>query len=232
MVEDEVNFKTLTGVSNVKVTHSTWKLLKMLFGFGNKTEIIPVTVDVTRDEESIDENPIVSRLLDNYPFEMMEGLIGFKPVGSSFVRQVIVHSKHKDKKGRWIKHEAQCTFDTGNQQGNFVSKEFLVSHLGFSEKDFRCKKFTGVEKSGRSATGHLNVPEGMICLTWYVQGGPRMFRHMRFLVSTNIPCDLNVGASSIEEYSILGSLNLMASPTVDKNIIIFQTNTGQSKLVP
>jgi len=103
--------------------------------------------------------------------------------------------------------EAKCTIDTGNMQGNIVSRAF-VEELGYSESSFH--KLTNAEKEGGTGiTGHKLTPEGAVYLTWYHNKSTRVFRDMRFLISQHPMYDLIIGARSIQKNNILDVPNLM-----------------------
>ena len=121
---------------------------------------------------------------------------------------MFVLSNEKDRHGRFIQKEAQCTIDTGNHHGNIVSREFLLKELKFPESAFMGKQLSKSEKEGISVTGHPLIPEGAINLDWYHAKSTQRYRGMRFLVSSNPRCDLIIGARSIEKHGILASPNL------------------------
>lgn len=101
---------------------------------------------------------------------------------------------------------AQCTFDTGNYQGNIASRAFLEV-LGYSESTFgplsEDEKLGGVDASGNTL-----LPLGAVNLTWYAPKSTRIFRDVRFLVSPHPHYDLIIGAPFIEKHSLLGPPNL------------------------
>lgn len=130
---------------------------------------------------------------------------------SPYVLQVYVLSNSRDEYRHFIPKEAKCIIDTGNLQGNIVSKAFLADVLGRSDTEFL--DLTVEEKTGATGiTGHRLIPEGAICLTWYYHNSTRVFRDMRFLISECPMYDLIVGADSIRENNILDVPNLMADP--------------------
>lgn len=121
---------------------------------------------------------------------------------------VYVLSTERDEHRHAIPKEAKCTIDTGNLQGNLVSRAFLVDVLGYSEADFH--ELTREEEDGGTGiTGHRLIPEGAISLTWYHSNSSRVFRDMRFLISEHPIYDLIIGAHSIRENNILDVPNLM-----------------------
>jgi hypothetical protein len=106
-----------------------------------------------------------------------------------------------------IPKEAKCTIDTGNLQGNIVSRAFVVDVLGFTESDFQ-ELTKAEEDGGTGVTGHKLIPHGAIYLTWYHINSTRVFRDMRFLISDHPMYDLIIGARSIQENNILDIPNL------------------------
>jgi hypothetical protein len=96
--------------------------------------------------------------------------------------------------------------DTGNLQGNFVSKSF-VDTLGITETDF--KPLRPPEKGGgTSVTGHTLVPIAAVYLTWYASSSPKLYSGMRFLVLPDISNDLIIGARSILKHQMIAVPNL------------------------
>jgi hypothetical protein len=119
-----------------------------------------------------------------------------------------VLSTERDEHRHLVPKEAKCTIDTGNLQGNIVSRAFLVDVLGYSETNFL--GLTKEEEIGATGiTGHRLIPEGAICLTWYHSNSTRVFRDMRFLVSEHPNYDIIIGAHSIRQNNILDVPNLM-----------------------
>ncbi|KAF4624148.1 hypothetical protein G7Y89_g14027 [Cudoniella acicularis] len=128
---------------------------------------------------------------------------------SPWVQPVYVLSTERDDQRHLIPKEAKCTIDTGNLQGNIVSRTFLVDVLGYSEANFH--KLTKEEEDGGTGiTGHKLIPDGAIYLTWYHGNSTRVFRDMRFLISEHPMYDLIIGARSIQKNKILDVPNLMA----------------------
>lgn len=139
---------------------------------------------------------------------------------SPWVLPVYVLSTERDEYRHLIPKEAKCTFDTGNLQGNIVSKAFLVDVLGYSETDFQeLLKEEGA--GGMGITGHKLIPTGAIDLTWYYSNSTRVFRDMRFLISEHPMFDLVIGAHSIEQNRILDVPNFMDSEAGYDNGIVF-----------
>jgi hypothetical protein len=140
---------------------------------------------------------------------------------SPWILPVYVLSTRKDTEKHQVPKEAKCTIDTGNMQGNIVSRAFVENVLEFSEANF--SELTTAEKEGgTSATGHTLIPDGAIYLTWYHKKSTRVFRNMRFLVSSNQHCDLIIGARSIHKDKLLTVPNLMVEP---QGILKFQNGT-------
>lgn len=131
------------------------------------------------------------------------------PPNSPWVLPVYVLSPHRDASRHLIPKEAKCTIDTGNLQGNIVSKAFVIDILGYSESSFH-ELTTEEEYGGTGVTGHKLIPESAIYLTWYHNNSTRVFRDMRFLISEHPMYDLIIGARSIHEHNILDVPNLMA----------------------
>ena len=126
---------------------------------------------------------------------------------SPWILPVYVLSNERDESRHFIPKEAKCTIDTGNLQGNIVSKTFATEVLGFPEPSFQ--PLTKLEENGGiGVTGHRLIVEGAISLTWYHTNSTRIFRDMRFLVSDNTICDLVIGSRSIYQHGILDVPNL------------------------
>lgn len=123
----------------------------------------------------------------------------------------VVHEHHQPK-------SAQCTIDTGNYQGNVVSREFLFNVLGYPED--KLEEMTDDEKKGGvSATETQLIPQGAVYLDWYYGGSTQVFRNMRFLVSPHSFCDLIIGARSIHKHNILGYPILALSAKPVPNVV-------------
>jgi hypothetical protein len=130
---------------------------------------------------------------------------------SPWVLPVYVLSSQKDESRHFIPKEAKCTIDTGNFQGNIVSKAFVTDVLRFPESLFQ--SLTKLEEAGGTGvTGHKLIPEGAIYLTWYHGNSTRVFRDMRFLISEHPMYDLIIGSQSIHENRILDVPNLGDEP--------------------
>ncbi|KAH7307916.1 hypothetical protein BKA65DRAFT_177965 [Rhexocercosporidium sp. MPI-PUGE-AT-0058] len=128
---------------------------------------------------------------------------------SPWILPVHVVSNQQDKDGHQITKLAKCTIDTGNMQGNVVSRDFVENVLEFPFTSF--ETLTGEEeKGGASITGDLHTPLGAVHLTWYHSSSTRVFRNMRFLISASSHCDMIIGAQSIQREKILSVPCLMA----------------------
>jgi hypothetical protein len=127
---------------------------------------------------------------------------------SPWVLPVYVLSRERDEYRHLLPKEGKCTIDTGNLQGNIVSKAFLVDVLGYTKTDFH--RLTKEEEDGGAGiTGHKLIPDGAIYLTWYHSNSTRVFRDMRFLISEHPMYDLIIGAHSIRKHNILDVPNLV-----------------------
>jgi hypothetical protein len=127
---------------------------------------------------------------------------------SPYILPVYVVSNRQDTSKHPITKIAKCTIDTGNMQGNIVSRKFVETVLEFPESNFL--KLTEEEmRGGTSITGDSHVPLGAINLTWYHKNSTRVFYDMRFLISPTQHCDLIVGAQSIQRDNILNVPCLM-----------------------
>lgn len=153
---------------------------------------------------------------------------------SPWILPVYVLSTRRDSDRHQVPKEAKCTIDTGNMQGNIVSRAFVEDVLGFSAANFR--ELTSEEKKGgTSVTGHTLIPEGAVYLTWYHKKSTRVFRNMRFLISPNPHCDLIIGARSIQKDKLLGVPNLMdegasSGTTIDRNKLYIKFKSDQGDL--
>jgi len=122
-----------------------------------------------------------------------------------WIPSVHVLSKEIDKDGRFVEKIAKCMIDTGNLQGNLISKNFLLQHLGYCESDFA--KLKDSDRAGSSVSGHPVIPDGAVKLTWYHPGSVRIYRDMRFLVLENATYDLVLCAQAIEKHKIVNAPN-------------------------
>jgi hypothetical protein len=144
---------------------------------------------------------------------------------SPWVLPVYVLSSRKNTDKEHIPKEAKCTIDTGNQQGNIVSRDFVLNVLQFPESNF--KLLSEKEKrGGTGVTGHTLMPEGAIYLTWYHKKSTRVFRNMRFLISPSQHCDLIIGAQSIRVHKLLDVPNLMAYGPLGRTLPIQDQTEG------
>lgn len=152
---------------------------------------------------------------------------------SPWILPVYVLSSRRDTDKHQVPKEAKCTIDTGNMQGNIVSRAFVENVLEFSEANF--SKLTPEEKEGGTGiTGHKLIPDGAIYLTWYHKKSTRVFRDMRFLISPNPHLDLIIGARSIQKDKLLAVPNLIdeganTSSRIDKGrlYIKFEPDAGK-----
>jgi hypothetical protein len=62
------------------------------------------------------------------------------------MQKVFVLGAHTDTDNQPIPQVAMCTIDTGNLQGNLVSREFVEKRLGYPKSSFR--ELTQREKRG------------------------------------------------------------------------------------
>ncbi|KAF7881051.1 uncharacterized protein EAF02_006942 [Botrytis sinoallii] len=134
----------------------------------------------------------------------------FDRESSPWVLPVFVLSTRRDSDKQPVPKRAKCTIDTGNMQGNIVSRDFVENVLEYSEANF--VRLTAEEREGGfGITGDKLVPEGAIYLTWYHSKSTRVFHRMRFLISPYSQCDLIIGARSILKDNLLGVPNLLAT---------------------
>ncbi|KAF7897188.1 hypothetical protein EAF00_005416 [Botryotinia globosa] len=139
----------------------------------------------------------------------------FNMESSPWVLSVSVLSTRKDSDKKPVPKHAKCTIDTGNMQGNIVSRDFVQNVLEYSEANF--VPLTADEREGGfGITGDKLVPEGAIYLTWYHSKSTRVFHSMRFLISPHSQCDLIIGARSILKDNLLGVPNLMATVPITR----------------
>ncbi|PQE32701.1 hypothetical protein CJF32_00008289 [Rutstroemia sp. NJR-2017a WRK4] len=142
---------------------------------------------------------------------------------SPWIHHVYVLAARHDTQNHPVPKSAVCTIDTGNMQGNLVSRE-LVNRLGYSESNIR--DLTQAERRG--AVGITNdklIPEGAIYLTWYHKRGTRVFHNMRFLISPHPHADLVIGAQSILKYDLVTAPNFMSGAVPNDGGTI-AVNTG------
>jgi len=136
-------------------------------------------------------------------------------------------SKRKDADGLHVPKLARCTIDTGNHQGNFVSKTFVVEDLEYPESEFL--PLNPVEREGGlSASNHKLIPEAAVIITWYHAGSTRLFRNMRFLVMSNPEYHLVIGARSIAKHNILLPPNFQAG----RESVQYKGVTGTVYILP
>jgi len=128
---------------------------------------------------------------------------------SPWILPVYVLSTRQDRDKHRVPMEAKCTIDTGNMQGNIVSRKFVEEVLEYPESAF-CALTAEEEVGATSITGHQLIPQGAIYLTWYHKKSTRVFRDMRFLISPIEHFDLIIGARSIQKDRLLDVPNLMS----------------------
>ncbi|KAF7948460.1 uncharacterized protein EAE97_003871 [Botrytis byssoidea] len=171
----------------------------------------------------LDRLVVFIRILFCLPIPMMTNKKSPKPAeavplnmeSSPWVLSVSVLSTRKDSDKKPVPKHAKCTIDTGNMQGNIVSREFVQKVLEYSEANF--VPLTADEREGGfGITGDKLVPEGAIYLTWYHSKSTRVFHSMRFLISPHSQCDLIIGARSIQKDNLLGVPNLMATVPITR----------------
>ncbi|RDW67565.1 hypothetical protein BP6252_08961 [Coleophoma cylindrospora] len=127
---------------------------------------------------------------------------------SPWVLPVFVLSTRMDIDKHRLPQQAKCTIDTGNQQGNLVSQDFVENVLEYSKANFH--SLTEEEQmGGTGVTGHTLIPIGAVYLTWYHKKSTRVFRNMRFLISPIKDYDLIIGARSIQKDRLLSIPNLV-----------------------
>ncbi|PMD62377.1 uncharacterized protein K444DRAFT_661563 [Hyaloscypha bicolor E] len=97
---------------------------------------------------------------------------------------------------------SKFAIDTGNLQGNIVSRDFVEKVPDLPSSSF--EKLTKEEESrGTGITGESHIPLGAIQLTWYHKNSTRVFRDMQFFSLASPHCDLIIGAWSIQKEKIL-----------------------------
>ena len=144
---------------------------------------------------------------------------------SPWVLPVYVLSSRKDTDKQRVHQEAKCTIDTGNLQGNIVSRDFVLNVLQFPEANLR--GLTEKEKRGGTGiTGDTFIPENAIYLTWYHRKSTKVFRDMRFLVSPHSHYDLIIGAHSIREHNLVDVPNMMMAKNGHLSKIAIEGQSG------
>lgn len=79
---------------------------------------------------------------------------------SPWVLTVQVFTSRKDTDKHTVTKQAKCTIDTGNMQGNIVSRDFVEDVLELSPSNF--KPLTAAEKEGGvGVTGHKLVSSNL-----------------------------------------------------------------------
>jgi len=154
----------------------------------------------------------------NLYFQQYDG--GFSP----WLVPVYVLSTQRDKDKHLVPMEAKCTIDTGNMQGNIVSRKFVEEVLGYPKSAF-CALTTEEKAGATGITGDHLVPEGAIYLTWYHKKSTRVFRDMRFLLSPIDHFDLIIGAGSIQKDRLLDVPNLIMDTIIPKDLTFLGRST-------
>jgi len=209
-VEDDWNLVTVNQKSkkgsnsnDIPFKLSRFDCLKGLFLIGKMRRKVAATLperDADDTEVCIFQSPSKTRTLTIQPWK-----------GSPWILPVYALSNRKDKDSHFERKEAQCTIDTGNEQGNIASEDFVFNQLGYTMTDL--SPLTDLEqRGGVAASGDKVIPLGAIHLTWYHSRSARVFRDMRFLITSNPRCDLVIGARSIEKHDLLLPPNLVITP--------------------
>ncbi|KAF2177270.1 hypothetical protein K469DRAFT_720828 [Zopfia rhizophila CBS 207.26] len=183
-----------TAVVDVDVTW--WDLLKGLF-FGPSTvrQKLSATVTTARLEEP--EEDVFYR----------------KP--NPFIQHVIVYPRRGSNVAQ--RHEAQCTLDTANLQGNIISAKFAKG-LGFATYE---PLRESEEVGGTGLNGQIHNVVGAVLVSWCHHTSTQVYRNMRFLVSETANVDLVIGSHSIVKYRLLSPPNFCTSKD-GKKIIDFK----------
>ncbi|TVY42634.1 hypothetical protein LSUB1_G005404 [Lachnellula subtilissima] len=190
LVEDDIGKSDHDNVLNYRAPKYTWRdHLLGVFCF-----------NVSKGKERLVEEEIQPPKSPQEP-EMDQS-------SSPWILPVYVLSTRRDTEKHHIPKEAKCTIDTGNMQGNIVSRAFVENVLEFSSANF-CELTAEEKEGGTGITGHRLIPDGAIYLTWYHKKSTRVFRNMRFLISPHPQCDLIIGARSIQKDKLLSVPNLM-----------------------
>jgi hypothetical protein len=151
----------------------------------------------------------------------------------------VLSSRHSEQNVN-IPKEAKCNIDTGNYQGNFVSRDFVENVLGMDRSIF-APLSKQESRGGIGIMGNLIVPEGAIYLTWYHKNSTRVFRNMRFLVLPYKTFDLNIGANSIRTLHLLDIPNFAGWKEQErmgairlgpKSMFYFPSRSSRSLLTP
>jgi len=151
-------------------------------------------------------NTVRRKIASTVEFNGMEESSPENQQRSPFILTVHVLSNEKLDATHVSPKVAQCPLDTLNQQGNMVSKDYLLNVLKFSEADFI--PLTEQETlGGTSASGHRVEAEAAIHLTWYHGKNARTFHDMRFLVVSGSSFDLVIGERSIIKHNLLSPPN-------------------------
>ena len=123
-----------------------------------------------------------------------------------WIKSVFVLSKEQNRLKNFIPKEAICIIDTGNSQGNTVSKDFCLQTLKFTEADFK-PLTTSEQKDGFAMNSSSVTAVAAVELSWYRETGVKVFRDMRFLVLEETICDMTIGAKTIAKHKLLNEPN-------------------------
>lgn len=123
-----------------------------------------------------------------------------------WIKSVFVLSKEQNRLKNFIPKEAICIIDTGNSQGNTVSKDFCLQTLKFTEADFK-PLTTSEQKDGFAMNSGSVTAVAAVELSWYRETGVKVFRDMRFLVLEETICDMTIGAKTIAKHKLLNEPN-------------------------
>lgn len=126
-----------------------------------------------------------------------------------WIIDVLVLTPQKNTDEGQARKIGRCTIDTGNTQGNIVSRRFVEKVLEYPKSSI-CELTPRERAGGLGVTGHKLMPEGAVYLTWYHKNSTMVFHDMRFLISGNSKIDLIIGARSCLEHGIQEAPNLMA----------------------
>lgn len=142
-----------------------------------------------------------------------------------WIATVVVLSKKEDEEGKSTHEVAKCVLDTGNLQGNLVSKSLLIQHFGYDESDI--EPLENSDMIGLSVSGHLVEPVGAVKLSWYHQSSPRVYRDMEFLVTEDSIYELVLCAQDIENHKLLSPPNFSSSNR--NNMVGFNLPTSKNQ---
>ena len=135
--------------------------------------------------------------------------------GNPWIKTVLVLSKEQNRLKYFIPKEAKCIIDTGNSQGNTISKDFCLETLKFTEADF--KPLAISEKNeGFAMNGCSVIASAAVELSWYHESSAKVFRDMLFLVLEETICDMTIGAKTISKHKLVNEPNLGLVASVDR----------------